>query len=195
MKRRVYARAEWGSGKARARSRARSVRCWRARRERRRLLGEAGELLIETLITISLVGLGVVAIVAALGTVIDWGNQDRTTTRTEALLWSYAEALSQVPYEGCTAAGPAPYAAAALSALPAALPDGTLAVPPGAGDGTAGTVILTVSAVKYWNSATAPATFVATCPASDAGSQSLTLTASSGDGKASRTLTIYKRRA
>lgn len=189
MERRVHARAKWSSDGVRARPRAAS----RSDRSRRR--GQGGELLIETLITISLVGLGVVAIVAALGTVIDWGNQDRTTTKTEALLWTYAEALSQVPYEPCVVGLPAPYAAAAVSALPAALPDGTLAVAPGAGDGTAGTVVLGVSAVAYWNSSTTPAVYVASCPASDGGAQSLTLTANSGDGKASRTLTIYKRRS
>lgn len=192
MERRVHARAKGDSDDVRARPRTKCRPRTGTGLRRRRAQG--GELLIETLITISLVGLGVVAIVAALGTVIDWGNQDRTTTKTEALLWSYAEAMSQVPYEACTVAGIAPYAAAAVSALPAALPDGTAAVPLGAGDGTANTVVLTLSSVKYWNSSTAPAAYVSTCPATDAGAQSLTLTANSGDGKASRTLTIYKRR-
>jgi type II secretory pathway pseudopilin PulG len=156
---------------------------------------QRGELLIETLITISLVGLGVVAIVAALGTVIGWANQDRSTTKTEALLWSYSEALSQVPYEKCAAGGATPYAAVAVSALPAALPDGTAAVKPGAGDGTDKTVVLTISAVAYWDTKTVPASFVPTCPVSDPGAQALTLTATSGDGTVTRTLAIYKRTA
>jgi type II secretory pathway pseudopilin PulG len=172
-----------GRGRARKRSR------WASPRAR----SERGELLIETLITISLVGLGVVAIVSALGTVIDWGNQDRATTRTEALLWSYAEALHQVPYEACKAGAAAPYGDAAKSALPAPLPDGTTGVVAGAGDGTDATVELTVAAVAYWDSATAPAAYGSKCPASDPGAQALTLTARSGDGRVERTLTIYKR--
>lgn len=157
--------------------------------------GQRGELLIETLITISLVGLGVVAIVAALGTVIGWANQDRATTKTEALLWSYSEALSQVPYEKCIAGGATPYAAVAVSALPAALPDGTTAVKPGASDGTDKTVVLTISDVAYWDTNTVPASYLTTCAVSDPGAQALTLTATSGDGTVTRTLAIYKRTA
>jgi type II secretory pathway pseudopilin PulG len=160
---------------------------------RARARHQRGELLIETLITISLVGLGVVAIVSALGTVINWGNQDRTATRTEALLWSYSEAMSQVPYEPCVAGGPAPYAAAAQSALPAPLPDGTRPVPPGGGDGTDKTVVLTVSGVAYWDFLTNPAGYRAQCPDFDPGAQALTLTATSGDGNAIRSVVIYKR--
>ncbi len=189
MEGRIRARANDSGFGGRARPRSGRFRAQSTRRTQR------GELLIETLITISLVGLGVVSIVAALGTTIEWGNDDRSTTKTEALLWSYAEALGQVPYEGCTAGGATPYAGVAVSALPAALPDGTAAVRPGTSDGTGQTVELTISSVSYWDRGTSPATYVGTCPTNDPGAQALTLTARSGDGAASRTLTIYKRAA
>ncbi len=162
---------------------------------RARPRSQRGELLIETLVTISLVGLGVVAIVAALGTVTNWSTSDRTTAKTEALLWSYGEALSVVPYEACTVGGDSPYLDVGAAALPAPLPDGTKPVTPGNADGTARTVVLTLSGVQYWNSQSSPAAFEATCPKTDPGAQALTLTATSGDSTITRTLTIYKRRS
>ncbi len=167
----------------------------RVQGERGRRRGERGELLIETLITISLVAFGVVAIVGALGTVIGWGNDDRTATRSEALLWSYAEAFARVPYDACTAGGPTPYGDAAESALPVALPDGTQPVPAGDGDGTTATVELTVASVAYWNGSTALAEFVGTCTGGDTGVQAVTLSARSGDGAALREVVVYKRAA
>lgn len=162
---------------------------------RARLRSQRGELLIETLVTISLVALGVVAIVAALGTVTNWSTSDRTTAKTEALLWSYGEALSTVPYETCAVGGSQPYLEVAKSALPAPLPDGTKPVAPGNAGGTAATVVLEISDVQYWDSKSSPATFGATCPGTDPGVQALTLTATSGDSTITRTLTIYKRRS
>lgn len=167
----------------------------RARGRRGRARGERGELLIETLITISLVAFGVVAIVGALGTVIGWSNDDRSATRSEALLWSYAEAFARVPYEACTVGGNPPYGDAAESALPAPLPDGTRPVPAGAGDGTTATMEMTVASVAYWNGSTAPAEFVDTCAGGDTGVQALTLSARSGDDSAVREVVVYKRAA
>ena len=165
-----------------------------ARSARRRRRGhERGESLIEILIAISIVGLGVVGILTAIGSTSRLSGVSREGSHADQVLVRYAENLIAAPYATCSS-GVAPYAAAATSAIPSTnLPDGITV-------GAAGTVAasptafeLSVESVAYWNGDLTPATFSTTCPTTDLGSQELTLLVHAGDGSFARTMTIVKR--
>jgi hypothetical protein len=143
--------------------------------------------------TVSIVGLGVVAIITSVGSTMRLSGVSRVQSHADQLLVRYAENLIAVPYEAC-ASGSTPYAAAATSAIPSAnLPDQVTT----GGPGTAGTspngFELSIQSIGYWNGDVSPATFSATCPPSDLVSQELTLLVHAGDGSADRTATIVKR--
>ncbi len=127
---------------------------------------ESGELLVETLFTIVLVGTGVVAIVAALGIVIGWSTSDRSATKVEVALQSYAEEIAAASYQDSCGS------------------EYSEIFPPGYDDTL---ITLAVSDTDYWNGTA----FVAEC--SNDGFQKLTLSGTATDGSATRTLTIYKR--
>ncbi len=154
---------------------------------------QAGETLIELLVTIAIVSIGVVTIVTAIGSTFNWVTNSRTASHSDQLLVRYAEALSAVAYEPCTS-GTTPYTAAAIVAVPStALPDGIVAGSPGSVAETAEAFELSIDSVTYWNGDLAPATFSTTCPSPDSGSQALTIRARAGDGSIDRTITIVKR--
>ena len=143
--------------------------------------------------TVSIVGLGVVAIITSVGSTMRLSGVSRQQSHADQLLVRYAENLIAVPYEACTA-GSTPYAAAATSAIPSTnLPDNVTT----GGPGTAGTnpnaFEFSVQSIGYWNGDLSPATFSATCPPTDLGSQELTLLVHAGDGSADRSATIVKR--
>ena len=143
--------------------------------------------------TVSIVGLGVVAIITSVGSTMRLSGVSREQSHADQLLVRYAENLIAVPYEACTS-GSTPYTAAATSAIPSSnLPDQVTT----GGPGTAGTspsgFELSIQSIGYWNGDVSPATFSATCPPSDLGSQELTLLVHAGDGSADRTATIVKR--
>ena len=143
--------------------------------------------------TVSIVGLGVVAIVTAVGSTMRLSGISRVGTHADQLLVRYAENLTAMPYEPCTA-GATPYAAAATSAIPSAnLPDGITAGSPGTAATRPDAFELSISSIAYWNGDLAPATFSTTCPSNDSGSQELTLLVHAGDGSFDRTLMIVKR--
>ncbi len=153
---------------------------------------ECGESLIEVLITVSIVGLGVVAIISSVGATFQLSSTSRVGTNADQLLVRYAENLSAVSYEPCTSG--TPYATAATSAIPATnLPTGVTAGAPGTAAASANAFELSVESISYWNGDLAPATFTSTCPATDAGSQQLTLRIQSGDGSLDRRMMIVKR--
>ncbi len=152
-----------------------------------------GETLVELLVTISIVSIGVVAIVTAIGSTFNWASSRRAASHSDQLLVRYAEALTAVPYEPCTA-GSAPYAGAAVAAIPSTdLPDGVIVGAPGSVPATPEAFELSVQSVTYWNGDIAPATFASACPSPDSGSQSLTVRVRAGDGSFDRTTTIVKR--
>ena len=92
---------------------------------------ERGESLIEVLITVSIVGLGVVAIITAVGSTFRLSGVSREESHADQVLVRYAENLIAVPYQACTSGSP-PYAAAATSAIPSTnLPDGITVGAPG----------------------------------------------------------------
>jgi hypothetical protein len=155
--------------------------------------GSGGELLVEVVLAVAIIGVAVVGLVAALGGVFNLSARSRIAVRGDLLLVRYAEALAAAPYEACLA-GPSPYQGAALSAIPTSgLPVGVSAGPWGSTDGTAATFELAVEATDSWNGDTGPATFAPACGGSDLGSELLHLRVRSGDGSFDRRLTIVKR--
>ncbi len=154
---------------------------------------QRGESLVELLATISIVSICVVGLVAALGINYVFSSSNAVVDHAHEILSRYAEALVAEPYEACTAG--APYTSAAINDIPdSALPDGTTAGAPGSVDTTSSAYALSLQSVQYWNGDSAPATFSASCPATDSGYQQVVLLAQAGDGSYSETMTIYKRR-
>ena len=159
-----------------------------------RAVNEAGDSLIEVLITVSIVGIGVVAILTTMGSTFRLSAASRTGSHGDQMLVRYAENLLAVAYQPCTS-GSTPYVAAATSAIPAGnLPDGIVVGPPGTTSVTPNAFELSISSVAYWNGDLSPATFSTTCPPSDPGSQELTLRVHGGGASFDRTLMIVKRR-
>ena len=145
------------------------------------------------LITVSIVGLGVVAIVTTMGSTFRLSGASRTSSHADQMLVRYAENLLAAPYQQCTS-GSTPYAAAATSAIPSGnLPDGITVGAPGAAGAQPNAFELSISSVSYWNGDLSPATFSTTCPPSDPGSEELTLLVHAGDGSVDRVMTIVKR--
>ena len=169
----------------------RTSEAWPARI--RRAGGERGESLIEVLMTVTIVGLGVVAIVTAVGATVRLSGSSRVGTHADQLLVRYAENLTAVTYQPCTS-GTTPYTAAATSAIPSTnLPDGVTTGAPGTASARADAFELSITSIAYWNGDLAPATFTTTCPSVDPGSQELSLKVHAGDGSFDHTLMIVKR--
>jgi hypothetical protein len=160
---------------------------------RQRHNGERGESLIEILITVSIVGIGVVAIITAVGSTFRLSGVSREGSHADQLLVRYAENLLAVPYATCSAGTP-PYASAGVSAIPSAnLPDGITVGAPGTAAASSSAFELSISSIGYWNGDVSPATFSSTCPPTDLGSEQLTLLVHAGDGSFDRTMMIMKR--
>jgi Tfp pilus assembly protein PilV len=161
--------------------------------QHRRRFGTRGESLIEVLITVSIVGLGVVAIITSAGSTFRLSGVSREESQADQMLVRYAENLIAVPYQACTS-GPVPYNAAAISAIPSTnLPDGITVGAPGTVAARPDAFALSIQSVSYWNGDLSPATFSTTCPATDLGSQQLALLVHAGDGSLDRTMMIVKR--
>jgi hypothetical protein len=143
--------------------------------------------------TVSIVGLGVVAIMTSVGSTMRMSGVSREESHADQVLVRYAENLIAVPYEACTV-GSTPYAAAAASAIPSTnLPDGITVGAPGTVAASATAFELSIRSIGYWNGDLSPATFSSTCPSSDLGSQELTLRVHAGDGSFDRSTMIVKR--
>jgi len=138
---------------------------------------EAGETLVETLITVVLLGLLATGIVGAFASVITVSNFDAETAGAEAVVRTYAQAWQRRAYVDCTAGSSAnPYSGK----------------PPGYSPPAGYTAA--VSAVRFWDgTSSSPAAFVTTCAAGgDAGLQELVVSVTPTDAPAT-TLTIDKR--
>lgn len=139
-----------------------------------------GETLVETLISVILLGLLASGIVTALATTINASDLDARQSAAEPALRSYAAAWSRVPYQACTAGSTSnPYGSSDPSGYTA--PNGFTA---------------SVTSVKFWDGTSAsPAVFAATCPSgADQGLQELTLQVRPPRG-ATQTIAIDKRAA
>jgi len=159
---------------------------------RRTVRGELGESLIELLATITIVSICVVGLVAALGMNFVFSAGNAQIVGAHAILGRYAEAIAAEPYQPCTAG--TPYAAAAVADIPGTdLPTGTSTGAPGTIANSKTALALSIESAHYWNGDSAPATFTATCGASDPGYQQLVVRVDAGDGSYGETMTIYKR--
>lgn len=120
-----------------------------------------GETLVETLLSVVLLGILTVGILGALVATTTASDVDAKQAASEPGLRSYAEAWARVPYAPCTAGSSTnPYGATSPPGFTA--PAGYVA---------------SVASVTFWNgTSTNPAVFSATCPASgDKGLQAIGL--------------------
>ena len=158
------------------------------------MIGERGESLIEVLITVSIVGLGVVAIITATGLDSRLSGVSRVGSHADQFLVRYAgEPDRRAVPAVCRAARRTRRRRA--SAIPSTnLPDGITVGAPGTAGVESNAFELSIESVAYWNGDLSPATFSTTCPPSDLGSQELTLRVHAGDGSFDRTMMIVKRR-
>jgi Tfp pilus assembly protein PilV len=161
---------------------------WRGRASGGR---ERGETLIETLCTLTIVSLGVIALTTAMGYGFSFARQSRDSSVADSLLVAYSENLQSLAYEPCTAST-TPYSATASSVLPTHL-NGVTVIGSGTAQGST-QFLAQVTSVEYWNGATSPAGWTSGCPAAgDPGAQLLTISLSPGDGVVTRTLHFVKR--
>lgn len=141
-------------------------------------MGERGETLVETLLSVAMLGLLATAIIAALFTTTSVSDLDAKQSAGEPALRSYAEAWRRATYESCTAGS-------------SANPYGTT-TPPGFTAPAGFTASIT--AIKFWDGTSSnPVVFNATCPAAgDQGLQEITLEVDHPRGTP-QTLTILRR--
>jgi type II secretory pathway pseudopilin PulG len=151
-------------------------------RRGRRLCLERGDTLIEVLVTVSILGIAMVAIIGGMATSIIVSDVHHKQSVSGTVLANFAEALQSTPYVAavCPLAVPASYASATVS--------GT-AIP----EGYTGAVLNTAAKpFDYWNATTLQ--FQSTCPATDGGAQRLWLQVSSNDGRAVEVVQLVKRK-
>lgn len=146
----------------------------------RQLRSDAGDTLVEVLVTIVIMGLAVTAIVGGVATSILVSAVNREQATAGVIIRDYAEAIisANTPYVACAVASS--YAA-------------TVTVP----SGWSQPVVLNAGAhlIQYWQSnGSGGGSFVSTCPSPDQGAQSMWLQVSSPDGRDVETLQIVKRK-
>lgn len=131
---------------------------------------ERGETLAELLVTISIMGILFAAVLGAIAVSAQTSDISHKEAGDETLLRSAAEQVQAATYVTCASTS-----SYAVSSLPG--------------------YTVSITAVRYWNGDN-PATFaatLATCPGTDQGVQAVDLKAQSTDGRATETLTVYKR--
>ncbi len=154
---------------------------------------DRGELLLELLMTTSIVTVCVIGLVGALGSNFRFSAVSREINNADQLLGRYAEALSAAPYETCSVSS-VPYQKVGVSAIPnSSLPKDVATGVPGAVVANSFSFAFAVDGVQYWNNDVAPATFRSQCTGPDTGIQQLVLSVSAGDGSLVRRTTIVKR--
>lgn len=147
----------------------------------RRRGGDEGFTLIELLAAVSIMGIGVVAILGALGVMVTSSREHRQMANANVVLESAAEVVKAAPYVPCTSAAVATtYAALALPT--AAVPNVTRP----SDWGSSGTV--DVLAVDHWNGTD----FAAGLCTIDLGLERITLRVTSPDGATTDSLTFVK---
>lgn len=153
---------------------------------------QGGEMLLELLITVSIVTICVIGLVGALGSNFKFSAVSRQITSADQVLARYGEAVAAAPYEACGAA--TPYLQLGRDAIPTTdLPNNVTVGAPGAITDGPLAFALSVESVQYWNQDTAPATFANACPPTDRGVQLVMLRAVSGDGSLTRRTFVVKR--
>ena len=141
---------------------------------------EAGETLVETLLSTALLGILATGIVGSMASTISISDFDAQQSGAETVLRSYAEAWDRTTYASCTANQTTnPYGATPPTGFTA--PTGYTAA---------------ASSVTFWDgTSSSPAAFAGTCPGTgDAGLQSLALQVTPPRGPA-QSITIQKRKS
>jgi type II secretory pathway pseudopilin PulG len=134
----------------------------------RRNRSEAGELLIETLMTVAIIGISFVAVFSAVFTSIRIADYASKISKADAVVRAYAEAM-KAP-DGASAYVPCTVAGGTVS-YPAAMNPWT---PPA----QYSQYSATIKQIRYLTGyAAGVPTWSATCPATDLGSQEITLSA------------------
>lgn len=131
----------------------------------RRAGNQAGFTLVETLIGVSILGIGVVGVVGGMATSVKTADIGASSAEANLAVRAYAEALATLAYVDCS--------------------------PPYATGYTAPTGYTASNTVAYWDIATTK--FIGTC-GTDSGLQRVTLTVASDDGRATETLLVAKRK-
>lgn len=131
----------------------------------RRACNQAGFTLVETLIGVSILGIGVVAVVGGMATSIKTTDSGKSSAEANLAVRAFAEKLATTTYADCAPSYATGYAA----------PTGYTAS----------------SSVAYWDIATSK--FTTPC-GTDSGLQRVTLTVTATDGRASESLTVGKRK-
>jgi Tfp pilus assembly protein PilV len=140
-------------------------------RARRRVEGERGETLLELLVSITILGVCVVAIASGIAVSVRISAIHRTQATASDWLHNSAESL-QSQYTACTPGSPMSYASK-LS-------------PP------SGYLSPATAPVMFWNKSSG--TFdLPNCPASDPGLQQVQITLTSAGGQVAETLTVVLR--
>jgi prepilin-type N-terminal cleavage/methylation domain-containing protein len=124
---------------------------------------EAGFTLVELLLTVAILGVGMLVIVGGMMTSIQVSDLGRRQADGQTQLRAYAEAVAGATYVNCATSY-------------------TTYTPP-----TGYTALLVVS---YWDGTSA---FVTTCPTPDKGLQKITLTISTTDSRGSESVSLAKR--
>ncbi|HEY3834489.1 MAG TPA: prepilin-type N-terminal cleavage/methylation domain-containing protein [Acidimicrobiia bacterium] len=156
-------------------------------RERR---SARGETLIETLCTLTILSVAIVALVLAMGYDFSFDHQSRSAADADTLLVAFADNLQTLAYQSC--GGTTPYSTTASSVLPTQL-NGITVIGSGTPSGPT-QYLAQISTIKYWDGNTSPIGWTSSCPSSgDPGAQQLTITVTPGDGVVSRTMSIVKR--
>ena len=133
----------------------------------RRCRGQAGETLVELLITVSILGIAVVAILAGLGTAVRLSGTHRAQANAETIVAAGAESVKKQSYVDC---------ASTYS------PTDGVTLPNGWS--------LTVTSVKKWNGTS----FVTSCPSPDQRLQLVTVRAASPSGQSIELVDVVKRK-
>lgn len=136
---------------------------------RRFTRAEAGELLVETMMTVAIIGIAFVAVFGAVFTAIRIADRTSKTSKADAVVRAYAEEMKQpdglATYVPCTVAG-------GTVTYPAAVNPWT---PP---DPYRAEYTATIKQIRYLTGYTAGVPqWSSTCPAVDRGAQELTLSA------------------
>jgi prepilin-type N-terminal cleavage/methylation domain-containing protein len=129
---------------------------------------EAGVTLIESLVSITILGIAFAIFVGGMFTSVLGSDLNRKQATAETVLRQYAEAVKSIGYTDC----------ATSTSYAAAIPSGYTKF------------TSSVTALTYLNTGA----FVATCPAPDQGLQKVVLRVASNDGRNAETIEIVKRK-
>ncbi len=136
---------------------------------RARLGADAGFTLIELIVAVAILAIAFTVIVGGMGTAIVVSDFHRKQTTAETVLRNYAEAIEGAGYVACSSAGPGSYVTSSVT-----IPTNFNSV--------------TSIPVASWNGSSSTS-----CPSADTGSEIVSLSVSSTDGRVSEKLDIVKR--